>query len=144
MPGHVWSDAEKATQTLMNDSHIRVVNGALAESGINAKIGSWQNTVVSGTILVHMILVYVTTLSTLAAKLNAGHNVAEVAADDMIDGAALDGTAGDVINSAFQAGIGNALGAVRVLDDEWITFFEDNSADPADLVGEYYIFYTKI
>jgi len=38
----------------------------------------------------------------------------------------------------------NGLGAVRVADDEWITGFEDNSADPADLVGKYYIFYSEI
>ena len=142
MPGHVFVDEERLTDTILNDKEIRVVNGALAESGINAKIGSWQNTVVSGTILVHMILVYITTPSTAAAKLNAGHAATEIASDDMIDGAALDAAAGTVINSAFQAGTGNALGAVRVEDDEWVTFFEDNSADPADLVGEYYIFYT--
>lgn len=144
MPGHVWSDEEKATEALMNDVNIRVAKVALAESGQNAKIASWQNTVVSGDILVHGILFHITTPSAAAAKVNAGHAATEIASDDMIDGAALDSAAGTVLNSAFQAGVGNALGAVQVLDDEWITFFEDNSADPVNLVGYAYIFYTTI
>ncbi len=143
MPGHVFADEERLTEAILNDKEIRVINGALAESGLNAKIGSWQNTVVSGTIIVHKILVYITTPSTAAAKINAGHAATEIESDDMIDGADLQSAAGSVLNNIKNAGT-NGLSAVQVLDDEWITFWEDNSADPADLVGEYYIFYTTI
>jgi hypothetical protein len=144
MPGHLFVDEEKLTADKLNDKEIRVVNGALVSTnGQNGKIFGWQNTVVSGTILVHKILIYITTPATAAANINVGHNAADATSDDLIDGADLDGTAGDVKNSVKDAGT-NGLGAVQVLDDEWITGYEDNTADPADLVGEYYIFYTTI
>ena len=143
MPGYAWdeSNREEVSGARLNDQNVRCINGALAESGQNAKIFSWQNTVVSGDIIVWLIVVSITTQSTAAAKINCGQAATEIASDDMIDGCALNTTGAK--NSIIDHGT-NGKGAQYVADDQWITGFEDNTADPADLVGEYYIFYTKI
>lgn len=141
MPGHIWVDEEKATEALMNDTHIRVVHGTLTAGVQHAKIFSWQNTEVSGDILVWLILISITTQAAAAAKINAGQAATEIESDDMIDGAALNAVA--IINSIINAGT-NGKGAQYVADDEWITGYEDDSAASTGLVGKYYIFYTKI
>ena len=143
MPGYEWdeSNREEVTGARLNDQNIRVASGTLTAGIQHAKIFSWQNTVVSGDIIVHMILVDVTTVSTAAAKINAGQAATEIESDDLVDGAALDALG--VRNSTIDAGA-NGKGAQHVAVDEWITGFEDSSADSTDLVGKYYIFYSKV
>jgi hypothetical protein len=121
-------------------AYIQMVNGALAESGQNGKVFSWQNTL-GKSVIVTACYIEITTGATAAAKLNAGNAATEIASDTMIDGAALDSVG--VRNHIKPAGT-NGLGAVIVPGGEWFTGFEDNSADPADLVGNYYILYTVV
>ena len=64
-----------------------------------------------------------------------------IESDNLIDGADLQGT--NLLNHIKHAGT-NGLGAVLVGDGEWITLFEDNSADPADLAGSYDILYVPV
>jgi len=126
------------TNTLA-DKGLKKVSGDLTAGAQHAKMASWQNTT-GGAILVPLILVSITTPATAAAKINAGQAATEIESDDMIDGAAIN--AAGTPNSIINAGT-NGKGAQYVADDEWITFFEDNSAASTDLVGKYYIFYTK-
>lgn len=143
MPGYAWDETtrEEVTGARLNDQNVRVASGVLTAGIQHAKIFSWQNTVVSGAIVVWLVLIDITTVSTAAAKINVGQAAAEVESDDMIDGAALNVLA--VKNSIIDEGT-NGKGAQHVADDEWITGFEDDSAASTDLVGKYYIFYTKI
>jgi len=143
MPGFNWDETvrEEVSGARLNDQNIRIASGNLTAGAINTKIFSWQNTVVSGVIIVHLILIDVTTVSTAAANINVGQAATEVASDNLIDGAALN-TLG-VRNSVANGGT-NGKGAQRVADDQWITGFEDNSFASTGLVGKYYIFYTKI
>lgn len=143
MPGYAWDEStrEEVTGARLNDQNVRCASGVLTAGGQHAKIFSWQNTVVSGGILVHLILTHITTVSTAAAKINVGQAATEIESDNLIDGAALN-TLG-VRNSIAHPGT-NGKGAQYVADDEWITGFEDDSAASTDLVGKYYIFYTKV
>lgn len=125
----------------IDGQYMKIATGALAESGQNSKIFSWQNTIVSADVIVHKILIDITTPSALAAQINVGQNAAEVVSDNMIDGQLLN--AALVLNSMITPGA-NGEGAVHVADDEWITGYEDNTADPANLVGKYYIYYTEV
>ena len=127
------------TNTLA-DKGLKKVSGDLTTGAQHAKMASWQNTT-GGVILVPLILVSITTPATAAAKINAGQAATEIESDNMIDGAAIN--AAGTPNSIINAGT-NGKGAQYVADDEWITFFEDNSAASTDLVGKYYIFYTKV
>ena len=143
MPGYAWDEAnrEEVTGARLNDQNVRVVNGALAAGVKHAKIFSWQNTDVSGDIIVWLVATSIVTPSTAAANINVGQAAAEIESDDLIDAAALNVAA--TKNSIIDAGV-NGKGAQYVADDEWITGFEDDSAASTALVGEYYIFYTKI
>lgn len=141
MPGYIWSADDLITADRLNDQNIRCASGDLSPGAQHAKIFSWQNTVVSGAIIVHKVLIDVTTVASAAAKINVGQASTEVESDNLIDGAALDALG--VRNSMIDAGT-NGKGAQHVADDEWITGWEDNSASPSGLVGKYYIFYTKI
>lgn len=141
MPGHDWSEDDLISHDRLNDQNVRCVSGDLADGVQHAKIFSWQNTEVSGDILVWLVLISITTGSTAAAKINVGSNAAEVESDNMIDGAALNVV--KTKNSIIDGGV-NGEGAQYVADDEWITGFEDDSEASTDLVGKYYIFYTKI
>jgi len=145
MPGYAWDESadavEKITAARLNDQNVRVASGSLVAGIQHAKIFSWQNDVVSGDILVWLILISITTPATPAAKINAGQAATEIESDDMIDGGAIN--AAGTINSIINAGT-NGKGAQYVADDEWVTGFEDNSAASTDLVGKYYIFYTKV
>lgn len=144
MPGNEWSttEPELITGAKLNDQNVRVAYGDLVSTnGQAGKIFSWQNTVVSADILVWLVLINITTGATAAAKINVGQNAAEATSDNLIDGASLQAV--DVLNNHEDQG-GNGSVAKLVADDEWVTGYEDNSADPADLVGKYYIFYTEI
>ena len=143
MPGYVWDETtrEEVTGARLNDQNVRVASGVLTAGAQHAKIFSWQNTVVSGDIIVWLVTTDITTVSTAAAKINVGQASTEVESDNLIDGAALN-TLG-VRNSILDEGT-NGKGAQHVADDEWITGFEDDSAASTDLVGKFYIFYTKI
>lgn len=143
MPGYAWDEAnrEEVSGARLNDQNVRVVSGTLTAGIQHAKIFSWQNTAVSGDILVWLILVSITTVSTAAAKINVGHAATEIESDDLMDAAALNVLA--TKNSIIDGGT-NGKGAQYVPDDEWITGFEDDSAASTGLVGKYYIFYTKI
>ena len=143
MPGYEWdeSNPEAITPTRLNDQNARVVNGDLTAGVPHAKIFSWQNTTVSGDVLVWLALISVTTQSTASARINVGQAATEIESDDLIDGGSL--AAAGTINSIIDAGT-NGKGAQYVADDEWITGYEDNTASSTGLVGEYYIFYTKI
>lgn len=143
MPGYDWdeSNREEVTGARLNDQNIRVASGTLTAGAQHAKIFSWQNTVVSGDIIVHLILIDVTTVSTAAAKINAGQAATEIESDDLIDGAALDALG---VRNSIKDGGTNGKGAQHVADDEWITGYEDDSGASTALVGKYYIFYTKI
>lgn len=141
MPGYDWNTDDLISAARLDDQNVRVASGTLTAGAIHTKIFSWQNTVVSGAIVVHLILIDVTTISTAAAKINAGQAATEIESDDMMDGAALNATG--VRNSIIDGGA-NGKGAQHVADDEWITGYEDNSAASTGLVGKYYIFYTKI
>lgn len=143
MPGYPWDEAnpERVTGARLNDQNVRVASGTLTAGIAGAKIFSWQNTVVSGAIVVWLILIDITTVSTAAALINVGQAGAEVTSDNLIDGALLNATG--VRNSIIDGG-GNGEGAQHVADDEWITGFEENTLASTGLVGKYYIFYTKI
>jgi len=143
MPGFAWDEAnrEEVSGARLNDQNVRVVNGTLTDGIQHAKIFSWQNTEVSGDIIVWLVIVSIVTPSTAAAKINVGQAATEIESDDLMDAAALN-VAG-CVNSIIDHGT-NGKGAQYVADDEWITGFEDDSEASTDLVGEYYIFYTKI
>jgi len=117
------------------------VSGSLTSTGgQHSKLASWQNTL-NQTVMVTGLYVRKSTAATAAAKINAGQAATEIESDNLIDGADLQGT--NLINHIKHAGT-NGLGGVLVNDGEWITLFEDNSADPADLVGNYYIFFMPV
>ena len=116
-----------------------LVPGSLSESGQHGKIFSWQNTY-GYSIIITQVFIEKITGSTAAAKINVGQSATEAESDNLIDGAALQGTG--VLNLIKNSGT-NGLGNVVVADDEWITGFEDNSADPDGLVGKYYIYYVE-
>ena len=80
MPGFAWNEStrEEVTGALLNDQNVRVVNGALADGIQHAKIFSWQNTDVSGDIIVWLIVVSIVTPSTAAAKINVGQAATEI------------------------------------------------------------------
>ena len=120
-------------------SFLGLVTGALSETGQHAKIFSWQNTF-GYSIIITQIFIEKTTGSTAAAKINVGQAATEIESDNLIDGASLQGTG--VLNLIKRSGT-NGLGSVVVADDEWITGYEDNSADPDGLVGNYYIYYVE-
>lgn len=143
MPGYPWdeSNREEVTGARLNDQNVRVASGTLTAGAQHAEIFSWQNTVVSGDIVIWLILIDITTASTPAAKINCGQAATDIESDDMIDGGALNATG--VINSIINPGT-NGKGAQHVADDEYVTGYEDNSAASTDLVGKYYIFYTKV
>jgi len=122
------------------DILVTVASGSLTAGIQHAKIFSWQNTAASASIIVHKVLINITTGSSAAAKINVGQAATEVESDNLIDGAALDSI--DILNNYDDQG-GNGTGAVLVADDQWITGYEDNSAASTGLVGKYYIFYTK-
>jgi hypothetical protein len=141
MPGYNWTAKDLVTADRLNDPNIRIAYGDLAAGSQHAKIFSWQNTVVSGSILVHLVLINVTTPATAAAQINVGSAGTEIESDNLIDGCLINATG--VKNTIKNIGT-NGLGAVLVADDEWITGFEDDTAASTDLVGKYYIFYTKV
>lgn len=143
MPGYDWDEStrEEVSGARLNDQNVRCASGTLTAGIQHAKIFSWQNTVVSGDIVVWLVLVDITTGATAAAKINAGQAATEIESDNMIDGAVINTTG--VRNSIGNPGT-NGKGAQHVADDEWITGFEDDSAASTDLVGKYYIFYTKV
>ena len=141
MAGFDWSEDDLINHDRLNDQNVRVVNGTLTAGVQHAKIFSWQNTVVSGDIIVWEVIVSIVTPSTAAAKINVGQAATEIESDDLMDAAALN-VAG-CVNSIIDHGT-NGKGSQYVADDEWITGFEDDSEASTDLVGEYYIFYTKI
>lgn len=141
MPGFDWNEDDLISSERLDDQHVRIASGTLTAGIQHAKIFSWQNTVVSGDILVWLVTTDITTVSTAAAKINVGQAATEIESDNLIDGAALN-TLG-VRNSIGHPGT-NGKGAQHVADDEWITGFEDDSAASTGLVGKYYIFYTKV
>ena len=132
-PGYVLESAygEKVT----------VVSGSLTAGAQNAKVFSWQNTSASASILVHKVLINITTGSTLAAQLNVGQAATEIESDNLIDGVLLNAV--DVLNNFEDKGT-NGSCAILVADDQWVTGFEDDTAASTDLVGKYYIFYTGV
>ncbi len=122
--------------------NVYVASGNLTAGVQNAKIFSWQNTVVSGDILVFLVIVDITTGSTAAATIDVGEAATEVRSDNLMDGEALTNIAS--MNSIEGAGAASALGVRRVADDQWITGFEGNVDASTDLVGKYYILYALV
>lgn len=129
---------ETVDETDVNAQFLRLATGSLAPSGQNAKIFSWQNTVVSADIVVILVFVDITTAGG-AGQLDVGVNAAEATDNDLINGGDL--TTIDVLTSNDATIGGNAR---HCADDEWVTGFEDNTGNPAGLIGKYYIYYVKV
>lgn len=122
--------------------NILVASGDLTAGAQHAKIFSWKNDLVGGSILVFLVVIDITTPSAAAALLNVGQAATEVESDNLMDGVGLSVAA--VLNSLAEVAKPACKGVVKVADDEYITGFEDDTAASTDLVGKYYIFYRVI
>jgi len=147
--GHFWYGSSEdalryrdASATKYVSENVLIATGSLTAGAAGAKIFGWQNTRVSGAVIVLKILINITTASTAAATINVGQAATDTTSDNLLDGGALDAV--DTLNNVDDKGTNGALTRL-VADDAYVTGYEGTgSLASTDLVGTYTIFYMPV
>jgi hypothetical protein len=118
---------------------VRVARVSLGGAALQAGVQAWQNPH-SDAVLVHQVLLDVTTQSTGACTVDIGSTAtsATTASDNLIDGASVASAA--LINNEDSAGT-NGKTAQKVAAGKWVTF-KSASGDATGLVAVAYLYYT--
>jgi hypothetical protein len=121
------------------DGIVKVAKVALANVDTGGGVFAWANPE-AGTIIIHNIQVYVTTIATGACSLDIGTTAtnATTQSDTLIDGLDVH-TATGVFSVASQVGVNGAVPRT-LATGKWVTASKDSGAS-AGLVGFAYIHY---